>query len=168
MYLSKRFLNIDSETYKLQLCPSNNFFKTEKVIGRTESSEQYNLNLSKQIDIINCSTKDDQPTTGVFLWVESGDNIGANTRSTSRRYKGRAVKFFRQFLTTEISLKLMKNNYFMLKALFVFKIFKFLSWLFDYVKKRLDLKAKVNFEIYDVTGWTKNIYNVVIAQHLKK
>lgn len=67
MYLSKRFLNIDSETYKLQLCPSNNFFKTEKVIGRTESSEQYNLNLSKQIDIINCSTKDDQPTTGVFL-----------------------------------------------------------------------------------------------------
>ena len=40
--------------------------------------------------------------------------------------------------------------YFMLKALFVLKIFTYLSWLFGYVEKRLDKKAKVNLKIYDV------------------
>ena len=49
---------------------------------------------------------------------------------------------------------LMKNAfYFMPKALFVLKIFKFLSWLFGYVEKRLDKKAKANFRIYGVTDW---------------
>ena len=39
-----------------------------------------------------------------------------------------------QFLTTESPLKMMKNVfYFTLKALFVLKIFKFLSWLFSHV-----------------------------------
>ena len=38
----------------------------------------------------------------------------------------------------------MKNNfYFMLKALFVLKIFTFLSWLSGYVEKPLDKKAKI-------------------------
>ena len=32
--------------------------------------------------------------------------------------------------------------YFMLKAFFVFEIFIFLSWLFGYVEKQLDKKAK--------------------------
>ena len=37
----------------------------------------------------------------------------------------------RQSLATESPLKLMKNAfYFTIKALFVFKIFKFLSWVF--------------------------------------
>ena len=46
---------------------------------------------------------------------------------------------------------MMKNAfYFMLKALFVLEIFKFL-FCFGYVKKRLHKKAKVNFKIYDVT-----------------
>ena len=36
--------------------------------------------------------------------------------------------------------------YFILKALFVLKIFKFLSWFFGGVEKRLDLKD-VNFKI---------------------
>ena len=47
------------------------------------------------------------------------------------------------FLATESPLKMMKNAfYFTLKALFVFKIFKFLSWscLFGYITKRLDKK----------------------------
>ena len=36
----------------------------------------------------------------------------------------------------EIPLKMMKNAfYFILKALFVLKIFKFLSWLFGHVRK---------------------------------
>ena len=38
--------------------------------------------------------------------------------------------------------------------------FKFLSWLFGHVEKRLDKKDKVNFKIYDVTTihrmWWRN------------
>ena len=42
----------------------------------------------------------------------------------------------KQLLATESILKIMKNAfYFTLKALFVLKIFKFLSWLFGFVKK---------------------------------
>ena len=41
--------------------------------------------------------------------------------------------------------------YFILKALFVFKTFKFLTWLFGHVEKQLDLKDKVDFKIYVVT-----------------
>ena len=49
-------------------------------------------------------------------------------------------------------LKMMKNAfYFMLRAFFVLHIFPFLSWLFGYVEKRIDKKAKHNFKIYDVT-----------------
>ena len=52
---------------------------------------------------------------------------------------------------------MMKNTfYFILKALFVLKIFKFLYSLFGHVEKRLDLKDKVNFKIYDVTGRLTN------------
>ena len=57
--------------------------------------------------------------------------------------------------------------YFMLKALFVFEIFTFLSWLFGYVEKRLDKKVMVNFKIYDFTDWTRNNYNTHIAQYIK-
>ena len=34
----------------------------------------------------------------------------------------------------------------MLKAFFVLKIFKFLSWLFDHAGKQLDKKAKVHWQ----------------------
>ena len=54
----------------------------------------------------------------------------------------------------------MKNAfYFTSKALFVLKIFKFLSWLFGHVSKRLDWKDKVNFKFYDVTAWLTNKCN---------
>ena len=63
----------------------------------------------------------------------------------------------------------MKNAfYFMLKALFVLEIFNFLSCLFCYVVKQLDMEAKYNFKIYGVTDWTTNNYNSFIVQHLKK
>ena len=63
----------------------------------------------------------------------------------------------------------MKNAfYFILKALFVLEIFKFLSWRFGHVRKQLDQKAQVNLKIHDVTGWTANDYNTHIAQYLKK
>ena len=56
----------------------------------------------------------------------------------------------------------------MLKTLFVFEIFTFLSCLFGYVKKRLDKKAKVNFKICDVANWTTSNYNTCpISQEIK-
>ena len=58
--------------------------------------------------------------------------------------------------------------YIMLKALFVLKVFKFLSWHFGYVGKQRDKKAKVNFKTYDVTDWETNNYNKNIVQYLKK
>ena len=48
----------------------------------------------------------------------------------------------------------MKNSfYFMLKALFILKIFKFLCWIFGHIEKRLD---ETDFKIY-VTDWTEII-----------
>ena len=50
-----------------------------------------------------------------------------------------ALSGLRQFLAFEGPLKVMKNAFnFTLKALFVLKIFKFLSWLFGHVEKRVD------------------------------
>ena len=62
----------------------------------------------------------------------------------------------------------MKNVcYFTLKAIFVLEIFKFLSWPFGHIEKRLDKKAKVNIKIRDVTDWATNNYKTYIAQYLK-
>ena len=58
--------------------------------------------------------------------------------------------------------------YFILKACFVYNIFKFLSWLFISERKLLDKKAKVNFKISDVTDRQTNNYNPFITQYLKK
>ena len=53
---------------------------------------------------------------------------------------------------------MMKNAfYFILKTLFAFKIFKFLSLLFGHVAKRLDKK---DFEFYDVTAWLANSHKI--------
>ena len=47
-------------------------------------------------------------------------------------------------MATESPLKMMKNTfYFILKALFVLKIFKFLSLLFGHVEKRLIRKIRL-------------------------
>ena len=55
-------------------------------------------------------------------------------------FKG-ALQGLRQFLITESPLKMMKNAfYFTLKALFVLKIFKFLSWLLGHVEKTARLE----------------------------
>ena len=59
---------------------------------------------------------------------------------------------------------MMKNVfYFMLKTLFVFEIFAFLSLLFGYLGKRLDEKAKVNFKIYDLSDRATNNFNACIV-----
>ena len=64
---------------------------------------------------------------------------------------------------------MMENTfYFILKAFFVLKIFKFLSWLSGHVEKKAWLESKVNFKIRDVTTRLTNNYNINIAQYLTK
>ena len=61
----------------------------------------------------------------------------------------------------------MKNAfYFILKALFVFKIFKFLISIFVHVGKTSLIRN--NFQIYDATTLLINNYNKHIAQYLRK
>ena len=57
---------------------------------------------------------------------------------SKRKFKG-ALSGLRQYLASESPLRMMKNGfYFTFKALFVLKIFQFLSWLFGHVYKWLD------------------------------
>ena len=54
----------------------------------------------------------------------------------------------------------MKNAfYFILKALFVLRIFKFLSWLFGHVGKTAWLERQDEFQNSDVTTCSTNNYN---------
>ena len=75
-------------------------------------------------------------------------------------------------LATESPLKMTENvfyHHFTVNAFFVFKIFKFLSWLLGHVEKRLDLKDKVIFKLYDVTVSERNnarIYNSSSCPHI--
>ena len=64
---------------------------------------------------------------------------------------------------------MMKNAFYSIsKALFVLKIFKFLSGIFGHVEKGLDWKDKVNFKFYDVKAWLTNNFNTHIAQYFEK
>ena len=56
--------------------------------------------------------------------------------------------------------------YFILKALFVLKIFKFWSWLFGHIEKTAWLE--VTFKIYYFTSWLTNNYNTYVIQYLTK
>ena len=57
--------------------------------------------------------------------------------------------------------------YFILKALFILKIFFFFLDFFSCRKTR-DKQAKVNFKIYDVSAWETNYCNKHIARYLNK
>ena len=73
-----------------------------------------------------------------------------------------------RYLSIYSPLAMIKNVfYLMFKALFVVKVFTFLSWLFGYIGKRLDKKTMINFKIYELTDWTGNNYNTHISQYLK-
>ena len=90
---------------------------------------------------------------------------------TSKNLKVRLLPSKKKYVTyfIESPLKVMKNDYyFILKAIFVLKIFKFLSWLFDHYQKTAWLKDKVNFKIYDVITWWANNWNTYITQYLTK
>ena len=72
-----------------------------------------------------------------------------------------ALKLHSQLWENFCTLRMMKNAfYFTSNALFVLKIFKFLSTAW--------LKSKVNFKFYDVTAWLTNNYYAHIAQHFEK
>ena len=74
-----------------------------------------------------------------------------------------------RFLATESPLKMMKNAFYLTsKALFVLKIFTFLSWIFGHVVGRPDKKVKVNFKFYDVGAFLTNNCNTYIVQYLQK
>ena len=76
-----------------------------------------------------------------------------------------ALSGLSQFLATGSLFKMINNAfYFTLNALFVLKVFEFLSWLFSHVEKRLDWKDEVNFKIDDVTTWLTNNCNPHIAR----
>ena len=101
-----------------------------------------------------------------MIYINSFNKIVSGQKCTF--IKG-PVSGMRQFLAIESPLKAIKNAfYFMLKALFVLKIFKFLPWSFDHVGKWLDTKAKVSFKVYNVTRCEINNYDTHNAQHLKK
>ena len=108
-----------------------------------------------------------------MLWSKCAytvsEKIKIYKKSRSYQVSIRPLSSLRQFQTIEVPLKMKKNAfYFMLKAYFVLEIFKFFSRLFGYTKTWLDEKAKVNFKMYDVTGWTTNNYNTLIAKYLRK
>ena len=56
----------------------------------------------------------------------------------------------------------------MLKALFLLKIFTFLSRPFGDIEERLDKKADANFKIHGVTDWTTSNCNTYFVQYLQK
>ena len=80
-----------------------------------------------------------------------------------------ALLGLKQFFAAERPSKMMKNAFYsMSKAFLVLKIFKFMSWLFGHVAKRLYKKDQVNFNFYDVTVWLTNNCNTHFAQYLEK
>ena len=88
----------------------------------------------------------------------------AKPSATAKQLIKGALSDLRQFLATEVPLTMVKNTFcFTSKALFVLKIFRFLSWLFGQVSKRLDEKDKVSFKFYDITAWLANNRNTHIA-----
>ena len=63
----------------------------------------------------------------------------ATTFTLGRSSLKSALPSLRPFLATEIPLKLMKNTFYLtLKALFVLKVFEFLSGVFGDVEKQFD------------------------------
>ena len=70
------------------------------------------------------------------IWPQ--DIKKAYTQFKKHKFRG-ALSGLEQSLAIEAFLKMMKNAfYFTLKTLFALKIFKFLSWLFGHIEKRLD------------------------------
>ena len=94
--------------------------------------------------------------------------VKSNLSNSSRNFKVKHLpKLCIIICFSDNSSKMIKNAFcFILKALPILKMFKFLSWLFGDLEKNDLYKDKVNFEIYDVTAWLAKNYNTLIAQYL--
>ena len=62
------------------------------------------------------------------------------------------------------ALTISKMLFILCSKLFSFLYLIFCPDFFGHAGKRLDIKAKVNFKIHDVTDWERNTYNAHIAQ----
>ena len=135
------------------------FQKKFKSYSRTHSSGKHELYYTARLD--------DENIFILYKNIIRGLTIKLNLTLVYSRILIFQKKNFICF--NESPLKLMKNVFcFMLKTIFVLKIFKFLSSLFDHVEKRLDWKRKVNFKIYDVTTWLRNNCHTHVAQYFTK
>ena len=82
-----------------------------------------------------------------FIFPSDADNLKSDSH---------LQKKFMLFTSMESALKMMKNAfYFILKALFVVKIFKFLSWIFCHVEKTAWLERYDEFQ----NSWRHNLVN---------
>ena len=80
-------------------------------------------------------------------------------------FSGMTTKFLATERLVKVIKKILKNTYFThLRS----SIFFFLFSPFGPVEKRLDMKAMINFKIYDVKNWETNNYNIGFARHLMK
>ena len=134
------------------------FQKKFKSYSRTHSSGKHELYYTARLDDENIFILYKNIICGLIFTVGF-----TGLQSDSHLPKKNFICF------NESPSKLIKNVFcFMLKTIFVLKIFKFLSSLFDHVEKRLDWKRKVNFKIYDVTTWLRNNCHTHVAQYFTK
>ena len=105
---------------------------------------------------------------GISRWGEYTVIINNLALFCRKRIKG-PLSGLRPFLAAESALKMIKSAFYLTsKALFFLSIFKFFSWRFGHVAKRLDKKEKVNFKFYDSTAWLTNNCNTHIVQYIEK
>ena len=80
-----------------------------------------------------------------------------------QKYWIKIVQGFRWLVKVFVLVSIFRSKLFI-----VLEILTFFPWVFGYAEKRLDKKAMVNFKIFGVTDWAAIIYNIHIAQYLKK
>ena len=104
-------------------------------------------------------TSENRMFSDIFRRYRSGTLVGKGLKAHSQVWDN--------LLQLRSLSKMMKNTfYFTSKTLFGLKLF--LSRLFSYVVKCLDLKDKVNLKIYGFTTCKTNNCNTHIAHYFKK
>ena len=101
------------------------------------------------------------------------NNLPYNLINHSKKKLWKIIKGFLlglgKVLAAETPSKMMKNPfYFMLKAPYFLKIFKFLFCFFVHVAKQLDMKVKVNLKFYGVTDRQPNNNNTQNTRYFNK
>ena len=120
---------------KILDCGKLTFLTVQKVKGLIISKANTNVETIKTY-ISNLGQK----LISLNFFVVDKINIMRSKRCKQKYWTVKGPLWgLRHFLTTEISLTMKKIDfYFISKAIFILKIFNFLSWLFGHVSKRLD------------------------------